>query len=1277
MESLQHHSSPSLFLPIDGSTSPTQPISTAETKHKEEDQEQYLPTPTSLPILSRFQFQGSSAPSLSPPAVSFDTAGSNSAIFAADGRPSVPGGRRVVTREDSVEIGEPRPQDERSRSEDGLPFEMEIEMDMDTQDANARVDPAADSASRTWTTTTDSPFSSSHRPFRTTRARYARSEPELEATSDSSQTPPPEPTQDNPVAPSHKRTFSYVSISTGHTPAPAFETRETVFASPPTSPSNSFPSLSLPLPSSSLSVDIAQHPLFRSTQSRIDVEPRPFQGSSRPRTHSFESQRASAVRASGRRPLTEVTHEGSDSSRPSSSLRQRRSEVERGGSKRRRASTILSGGDSEPTMPSTSTHQGSQSFAPALGRYLSQPSPIEPLLSRPSTSSATVNGPSRSLIGFGFVRGGGGVDRPSVPTIELPSTEARERSAALRHSFSRLPPWWRTTGGDHSAPPTVSASFVGPQASRFEALSTFSTAEYDHSDRSNRLHRRTDEILRQAEETLRSRQAILRDAEDTTRRARRLLDEDRTDRERERTITRLPDVGGLPEPAELSARPVIGLRIGEGWPATTLETSNQAQSPPPTGRRRRSSIFSTSHSPPASPNGEGSSDNLPMGGTSSRTRQFLTSLRSRRPRFSRNSTGIDPPELAPSTTTTTTTGDSTMFETSHYDEEAEHQAANELNDRLLERRRISASLEPPSRAGGGVESAALWGETLVRGFSTGSTLFPPRAPLATGFVTPVEGTATRGSTRQDPFRIDNNATDSSAISYFTRRSDSPSPQRRNASRGFRRTHTLGIEAGGSTSERSSFVAERTDEGLGDRNRPAIRLGFTGPSQPGPIAASSSSSRARLRFDDDDDEDLATSSGNNIARDRWNPPRLPLMLSSGSDGRRTINPPAGMSDSLEVAEEGGVAATSSGAEESSRWWSSFGPNHLAEDSSEHPRARSNPTNFFPFDELPVPITTTSTADAFAIRPSVPTSDTRPASSSNPLNDVLSLGREERSNQTLRRRHTALDDPTPSRPVGRTSQEAVDAVADRLAQHRVERLASLRRERNFMRTLLGGSDPNPAEPGTSQATRSLARNSSQEPAREEERRSSEAEAQPASPPRSPGFRRRALGDFFRGFGTGGRLMSIFDDDYGAFFGRDAVALDSRNYLEDDEFDASYEGLLRLSAQIGDAKPKGVSQDAIARLRTFPYSQWPYIERSSKEGKNTDPIPSTSAKTIEGETKPEFARKNIEKEARCAICLCDYEEDDSCSLANCLHGFHTECLKSWFSTTGSCPVCRQDHT
>lgn len=58
----------------------------------------------------------------------------------------------------------------------------------------------------------------------------------------------------------------------------------------------------------------------------------------------------------------------------------------------------------------------------------------------------------------------------------------------------------------------------------------------------------------------------------------------------------------------------------------------------------------------------------------------------------------------------------------------------------------------------------------------------------------------------------------------------------------------------------------------------------------------------------------------------------------------------------------------------------------------------------------------------------------------------------------------------------------------------------------------------------------------------------EAREASPPSSPGARRRGLADFLRGIGGGRARIGamFFDDEFPHFFGRDSAALDPRNYL-----------------------------------------------------------------------------------------------------------------------------------
>jgi hypothetical protein len=41
-------------------------------------------------------------------------------------------------------------------------------------------------------------------------------------------------------------------------------------------------------------------------------------------------------------------------------------------------------------------------------------------------------------------------------------------------------------------------------------------------------------------------------------------------------------------------------------------------------------------------------------------------------------------------------------------------------------------------------------------------------------------------------------------------------------------------------------------------------------------------------------------------------------------------------------------------------------------------------------------------------------------------------------------------------------------------------------------------------------------------------------------------------------------------------------------------------------------------------------------------------------------------------CAICLCEYTQEDELSCLPCQHYYHTECLRLHHQDT--CPVCRQ---
>lgn len=223
-------------------------------------------------------------------------------------------------------------------------------------------------------------------------------------------------------------------------------------------------------------------------------------------------------------------------------------------------------------------------------------------------------------------------------------------------------------------------------------------------------------------------------------------------------------------------------------------------------------------------------------------------------------------------------------------------------------------------------------------------------------------------------------------------------------------------------------------------------------------------------------------------------------------------------------------------------------------------------------------------------------------------------------------------------------------------RSERLASLRRERNVMRALLGEVT------GATVETVDV-----------------EQQQQPRSP---GGTRRRGLSDFFRGIGgVGGRFVAAWDSEFEGFYRRDSAALDARNYVvssavalaslrvltdssqDDDDFDSSYDALLRLSERLGDVKPKGVPVDKVSELAVFKYAEWPMPDRTL-DSHPVGIVASTSAVTMDEDSAP-FARKGIEKEERCAVCLQDYEDDEDVMLGRCKHGFHADCFK--VRTTG----------
>ncbi|KAK4052750.1 hypothetical protein OIV83_002037 [Microbotryomycetes sp. JL201] len=1110
-----------------------------------------------------------------------------------------------------------------------------------------------------------------------------------------------------------------------------------------------------------------------------------------PLRHSFESQRATLsprmrhVRESDgsslrrRSPVTSRSGSRDRATRSPFASPSSVTGLPRDRSKRLRADSA--GNDSmeldhEPVVSASTSASLSTSFAPALGRYPSRALPTDPVLVSTSQGRQSVAASQSS-------------DAPLTrrPRLSFSSVSAFPSFSSFRRASASLSPSSAhqdvddvavgTTSSFSASPPPASTTLVmRPRSARVTSdrrahddIAQFLADGREQIRANEEFQAQSRAMLREAEAMLSRAQNLVDNAardlhhfnqldeaetrspletmsdEAEERRARMLQDLPSPDLPLPSLTTRtttesemvLPSTRHLPAPGELDERPVIGIRIGEGW--TTRRASSQEQLSPTT--EDASAVLS-----PASDATSGSSG--------SRAMRFLTNLRSRRPRLARNTTGVPPPEESPEVTSPEREGSGRL---SHRHTNSLSGETGEALHRWSDILRVRAPAETSSST---VE--ALWGQVggtgeLLNDNSAGTLprsgrrlrgpteranalwrmgQIPAAALPSTTTTTHATALAQGPTSRSRQVDQSSVAGDSSFPAFnlrsrtqaITAQAEATSlPASPNPAPAMTRDRSGPPgERGHPTSPRRTTIFN-SSSWEADRRRPtndepeqtsherttriqairqpvrlqprrsyasALRSGSRDESFMGGDSTSTRTRRNVLAGEVDDETEVVPDQAARFV----GPPN---MLPSGSAGRRA-------GPSAEVV----TAAAAAGQTAANRRWSAQVGAHtfLASRLSRRLASESMPgrdTQADDEDSLEERILTRTRSlqalmdERRATRAREGASSEEQVQSNRRLlqrlvtqrraqreaedrelnllrnrtrTDLATAGETSDSGATLRRRRTIYDPPGAALPPLEFDTVEGLTAAERNAA-RVERLAGLHRERSALSSLLlrstipDGTDPDDEIlPEDAFASRS-------DSVRDEARPSA---AGPS--PMSPQTRRRSLGELFRGLGgMGGRWIAAWDDDFIGFFTRDSAALDPRNYQADDEFDDSYDALIRLSERLGDVKPKGLSVEKVSQLKTTKYRDWPKISSTTVQ----DPVKnaaSTSQLTMDvdhDEDNSVLAKKGVDKEERCAVCLQDYEEDDDVMFGLCSHGFHEDCLKAWLKEHGTCPVCRRDHS
>ncbi|GJJ69477.1 hypothetical protein EMPS_01823 [Entomortierella parvispora] len=139
---------------------------------------------------------------------------------------------------------------------------------------------------------------------------------------------------------------------------------------------------------------------------------------------------------------------------------------------------------------------------------------------------------------------------------------------------------------------------------------------------------------------------------------------------------------------------------------------------------------------------------------------------------------------------------------------------------------------------------------------------------------------------------------------------------------------------------------------------------------------------------------------------------------------------------------------------------------------------------------------------------------------------------------------------------------------------------------------------------------------------------------------------------------------------------------DYLNDDQVDDSYEGLLRLGEQIGDAKPKGIPMHTLRKMDKHIFVWTPKRHSWSSKGLRHSRSQSLlsfdsdyfgASNPSKGKAKDASASESLDE--NCTICLDAYQTTDRLRPLPCKHAFHVECIDTWLRSNAQCPICRQE--